>query len=62
MMPVSPWFYTNLVGYDKNWAWNGDDLWYHRWQQAWYLEPEFIEIITWNDYGEASTTYRITGG
>ena len=19
MMPVSPWFYTNLPGYDKNW-------------------------------------------
>lgn len=21
MMPVSPWFYTNLPGYDKNWLW-----------------------------------------
>jgi hypothetical protein len=23
MMPVSPWFYTNLPGYDKNWLWRG---------------------------------------
>jgi hypothetical protein len=28
MMPVSPWFYTNAPGYDKNWLWRGDDLWY----------------------------------
>ena len=21
MMPVSPWFYTNLPGYSKNWLW-----------------------------------------
>jgi hypothetical protein len=27
MMPVSPWFYTNLPGYNKNWAWKGDNLW-----------------------------------
>lgn len=26
MMPVSPWFYTNLPGYNKNWLWRGDDL------------------------------------
>ena len=24
MMPVSPWFYTNLPGYDKNWLWRGE--------------------------------------
>lgn len=23
MMPVSPWFYTNLPGYNKNWLWRG---------------------------------------
>lgn len=23
MMPVSPWFYTNLPGYKKNWLWRG---------------------------------------
>ncbi|RFU81977.1 glycoside hydrolase, family 71 [Trichoderma arundinaceum] len=53
MMPVSPWFYTNLPGYNKNWLWRGDDLWYDRWQQALFLQPEFIEIISWNDYGES---------
>lgn len=53
MMPVSPWFYTNLPGYDKNWVWNGDNLWYDRWQQVLKLKPEFVEIISWNDYGES---------
>ncbi|PYH89995.1 hypothetical protein BO71DRAFT_463829 [Aspergillus ellipticus CBS 707.79] len=53
MMPVSPWFFTNMPGYDKNWLWRGDDLWYERWEQAIYLDPEFIEIISWNDFGES---------
>ncbi|KAK9318864.1 glycosyl hydrolase family 71-domain-containing protein [Lipomyces orientalis] len=53
MMPVSPWFFTNLPGYNKNWLWRGDDLWYDRWQQILYVQPEFVEIISWNDYGES---------
>ncbi|KAL1865122.1 Glucan endo-1,3-alpha-glucosidase agn1 [Paecilomyces lecythidis] len=53
MMPVSPWFYTNLPGFSKNWLWRGDDLWYTRWQQVLFVQPEFVEIITWNDYGES---------
>ncbi|KOC14525.1 glycosyl hydrolase family 71 protein [Aspergillus flavus AF70] len=53
IMPVSPWFYTNLVRYHKNWVWQGDDLWYTRWQQVLELEPEYVEILTWNDYGES---------
>ncbi|KAE8315357.1 glycosyl hydrolase family 71-domain-containing protein [Aspergillus transmontanensis] len=53
MMPVSPWFYTNLPGYKKNWVWNGDRLWFDRWQQVMYLQPEWVEIISWNDYGES---------
>jgi hypothetical protein len=24
LMPVSPWFYTNLPGYKKNWLWRGE--------------------------------------
>jgi hypothetical protein len=24
LMPVSPWFYTNLPGYHKNWLWKGE--------------------------------------
>ncbi|OJJ98707.1 hypothetical protein ASPACDRAFT_30615 [Aspergillus aculeatus ATCC 16872] len=53
MMPASPWFYTNMPGYDKNWVWRGDDTWYQRWIQIWYMQPEFVEIISWNDYGES---------
>ena len=55
MAPVSPWFYTNLPGYNKNWLWRGDDLWFHRWQQMISIDhpPEFIEIISWNDFGES---------
>ncbi|KAK4221608.1 glycosyl hydrolase family 71-domain-containing protein [Podospora fimiseda] len=55
MMAISPWFYTNMPGYQKNWIWRGDDLWYHRWQQAISLEkkPDYIQILTWNDYGES---------
>lgn len=55
MMPVSPWFYTNLPGYKKNWLWKGDELWYHRWQQAISMDnpPDYIQIISWNDYGES---------
>ncbi|RAK91934.1 mutanase [Aspergillus costaricaensis CBS 115574] len=53
MMPASPWFYTNMPGYDKNWLWRGDDTWYQRWIQIWFLQPEFVEIISWNDYGES---------
>jgi hypothetical protein len=53
MMPVSPWFYTNLPGWTKNWLWRGDDLWYDRWQQVLDLQPEMVEIISWNDYGES---------
>lgn len=55
MAPISPWFYTNLPGYDKNWLWKGDNLWFDRWQQiiAGEFQPEYVEIISWNDYGES---------
>jgi hypothetical protein len=54
MMPVSPWFFTNLPGYNKNWLWRGDSLWYDRWEQATSNKTslglrdkaEFIEIIS----------------
>ncbi|KAJ5222005.1 uncharacterized protein N7469_010892 [Penicillium citrinum] len=53
MMPASPWFYTNMPHYDKNWAFHGDNLWYDRWVEVGFLEPEWVEIISWNDYGES---------
>ncbi|KAK3327086.1 mutanase [Cercophora scortea] len=54
MMPVAPWFYTNLPGFDnKNWAWRGDHLWHDRWEQVKFWQPEWVCILTWNDYGES---------
>lgn len=53
MMPASPWFYTNLPGYGKNWMWAGEDAWPSRWQQILWWQPEFVQIISWNDYGES---------
>jgi hypothetical protein len=53
MMPASPWFFTNVPGYKKNWMWRGDDLWYDRWIEIFYLQPEFVQIISWNDYAES---------
>src|SRR5205809_622181 len=43
----------DLPGYDKNWLWRGDDLWWDRWIHVWYNKPEYVEIISWNDYGES---------
>ncbi|MCJ1475766.1 hypothetical protein MMC13_004430 [Lambiella insularis] len=51
MMGVSPWFYTNLPS--KNWLWRGDNLWYDRWQQVLEVDPDMVEILTWNDFGES---------
>ncbi|KZF22359.1 carbohydrate-binding module family 24 protein [Xylona heveae TC161] len=53
MMPVSPWFFTNMPSYHKNWLWRGDDLWHDRWQQVQFFQPDFVEIISWNDFGES---------
>lgn len=53
MMPVSPWFYGNMPGFRKNWVWRGDDLWYDRWIAVMALQPEFVQIISWNDFGES---------
>lgn len=53
MMPVSPWFYTNLPQWKKNWMWRGDNLWFDRWQEVMYVQPEWVQIISWNDYGKS---------
>ncbi|KAL1840811.1 hypothetical protein VTJ49DRAFT_7710 [Mycothermus thermophilus] len=53
MMPVSPWFFTNLPGWNKNWLWRGDGLWDLRWNQVAAIQPEYVQILTWNDYGES---------
>ncbi|OGM43642.1 hypothetical protein ABOM_008516 [Aspergillus bombycis] len=54
--PVSGWFFTHFggeVSYSKNWVFPSDLLWYDRWQQILSLGPRFVEIVTWNDYGES---------
>lgn len=53
MMGVSPFFYTNLPQWEKNWLWASDSLWYDRWNQVLQVMPDFVEIITWNDFGES---------
>ena len=53
MMGVSPWFYTDLPGYNKAYVWRGDDLWHTRWMETLDVKPQFVEIVTWNDYGES---------
>jgi glucan endo-1,3-alpha-glucosidase len=55
MMPVSPWFFTHYGTdtYNKNWIFYSDWLWNARWDQALQLAPQFVEIITWNDFGES---------
>lgn len=57
MMGVSPWFFTNLPEYDKNWMWPDELMltWADRWTQVLTLQPQqpdYVEIISWNDFGE----------
>ncbi|KAL4774283.1 glycosyl hydrolase family 71-domain-containing protein [Aspergillus nidulans var. acristatus] len=54
--PASGWFFTHFggeVSYSKNWVFPGDLLWYNRWREILELGPRFVEIVTWNDYGES---------
>ncbi|KAF2757998.1 glycoside hydrolase [Pseudovirgaria hyperparasitica] len=53
MMGVSPWFYTRLPSFGKAWLWRGDDMWHQRWQQVLDVQPDIVQIVTWNDYGES---------
>ena len=53
MMGISPWFYTDLPGLSKTWTWRGNKLFNERWQAAQQLQPQLVEIITWNDFGES---------
>jgi hypothetical protein len=31
----------------------GDDLWRDRWEEVMVVQPDFVQIISWNDYGES---------
>ncbi|KAI0121390.1 glycoside hydrolase family 71 protein [Xylariales sp. AK1849] len=54
MMGISPYFYTDLPQYGKNWYSSSDSLWFDRWKQTLTLLPDYVELITWNDFGEFS--------
>ncbi|KAF7972830.1 hypothetical protein HWV62_16928 [Athelia sp. TMB] len=52
---VSPWFSTHYgpASYNKNWIFYSDWLFQPRWEQVLQLAPAFVEIVTWNDFGES---------
>ncbi len=52
---MSPWFSTHFgpEGGNKNWVFPSDGLWFRRWNDILKSQPQFVEIITWNDYGES---------
>lgn len=57
----SPSVFTHFgkqVSYSKNWLFKSEALWYERWEQILDLAQRspnlrYLEIITWNDYGES---------
>ncbi|POV98937.1 hypothetical protein PSHT_13766 [Puccinia striiformis] len=54
MAGVSPCFFTHYE--DKNWIYRSDDnLYISRWMKLISMPnpPDFIQIISWNDYGES---------
>jgi len=53
MAPASPWFYAHVQNWNKNYLYKSEFLWTARWTQLLSLNPDFIEIITWNDWGES---------
>lgn len=59
MAGISPWFFTHFSY--KNWIYKSDDLYTTRWEQLVSMQPDFIEIITWNDYGESSYIGPVDG-
>ena len=56
MAPVSAWFSTHYgteVSFSKNWVFPSELLWFQRWTEILTLAPQYLEIISWNDYGES---------
>ncbi|KAJ7812404.1 glycoside hydrolase [Mycena olivaceomarginata] len=51
LMPVSPWFSTHFNS--KNWVFVCEQLITDRWNQILALQPQLVEIISWNDFGES---------
>lgn len=55
MAPVSPWFSTHYIfgDYIKNWVMGGGMGWFDRWNIILQTSPDYLEIVSWNDYGES---------
>jgi len=39
--------------YNKNWIFPSELLWFQRWFDILALKPAYVEITTWNDFGES---------
>lgn len=53
MAAVAPYYFRRLV--PDNWLNAQDDcMWVDRWMNLLKTKPAFIEIVTWNDFGESS--------
>lgn len=67
MAAVSPWFFTHYgpSTYNKNWIYLSDDhLYATRWESLIKIrdQVDFVQIISWNDYGESHYVGPIEGG
>jgi glucan endo-1,3-alpha-glucosidase len=62
MAPLSPWFYTHvwMPTLIKHFIYGSEILLPERWQQIISLQPDFVEIITWNDYSESTYVCSIS--
>ncbi|KAJ9124508.1 hypothetical protein QFC24_003299 [Naganishia onofrii] len=66
MAAISPAFFTHFPvdGWNKNWIYRGDDwLYSKRWEDVIAMRDQvkMVEILTWNDYGEASYIGPVAG-
>lgn len=59
MAGIGPLFYTHF-NY-KNWVYSNDDLYTTRWDNIIAEQPDFVEIVSWNDYGESHYIGDIVG-
>ena len=59
--PASASFAHDLTLGQQNWLFKSDTLWTDRWDQLLTLAPQFVEIITWNDFGESHYVGPIEG-
>ncbi|KAJ7726597.1 glycoside hydrolase family 71 protein [Mycena olivaceomarginata] len=44
---------TEQTTYSKNWIFYSDWLYQSRWDEVLQVQPQFVEIVTWNDFGES---------